>query len=164
VAVAKREIKRIGVFSAVKTLFILGGFGGFVVGIIQWAFLGIMLYGARQSGWGAGELIPGLDQIFDTGIGVLGFVLPVFGAIMGAMFGVLYGFLFAGAYNVAARLWGGLEIEVTETVVPRPIAPAAVRPQHTGPTPLPGSAPQPTDTPRRDDATERPPPPPPSFE
>lgn len=161
-AVMKREIKRVNVFSVVKTLFVLGGFGGFVIGFIQWAFLSLMLQSVRQSGLGGMDLLPGLDNVFGAGIGVLGFILPLFGAIMGAVFGVIFGFILAGVYNVAARLWGGLEIELAEIAAPQPFMPAAPHRDRTEPTPLPASTPPPAETPRRDVETDSPPPP--SFE
>ena len=48
------EVRRIGVFSAVKTLFLLGGFTGFLIGLVQWAFVGLIW-------WAGSNLSAGID-------------------------------------------------------------------------------------------------------
>lgn len=157
----KIEIKRIGLFSAIKTMFVLGGVGGFLLGILQWMMLLVIqragesmpadLYGLNQ---------PGVSELLDAGIGALGFMLPFFGGFAGAVAGVFFAAILGGVYNLAARLWGGLELETanleviaqTNAGMPRPIAPGQATPL-----PRPSSLP-PVVTPEpRSDSERRPP-------
>lgn len=135
----KTEIKRIGIFAAVKTMFVVGGVGGFILGIIQWFFL-IMLQRAGEALPGGlyGLDQPGIDELLNAGIGALGLILPFFGGFAGAIGGVFFAVILGGVYNIAARLWGGLEIETSEiTSSPIPTTPPA-RPEIPGQaTPLP---------------------------
>ncbi len=141
----KTEIKRIGLFSAIKTMFVVGGVGGFLLGIIQWMFL-LMVQRAGESlpGGLSGFDQPGMSELLDAGIGALGLILPFFGGFAGAIAGVFFAVILGGVYNVAARLWGGLEIETSEiTVTLTPAIPT--RPSMPGQaTPLPqaGAVPQ----------------------
>lgn len=157
----KIEIKRIGLFSAIKTMFVLGGVGGFLLGILQWMMLLVIqragesmpadLYGLNQ---------PGVSELLDAGIGALGFMLPFFGGFAGAVAGVFFVAILGGVYNLAARLWGGLELETanlevgaqTNAGMPRPVAPGQATPL-----PRPSSLP-PVVTPEpRSDSERRPP-------
>lgn len=150
----KYEVKRIGVFSAVKTLFVLGGFSGFILGLVQWAFLRSLWWAVVDS-----QLQPGLvdepavADALNGFMGAAGLILPFFDAILGAVMGVLGAFLLTAIYNLGARIWGGLEFELAPTSVtvqPLPLAPA--RPGEA--TPLPGTASQPAPVPpptRRND-------------
>lgn len=157
----KIEIKRIGLFSAVKTMFVLGGIGGFLLGIILWMML-LMLQRAGESMpadlYGLNQ--PGVSELLDAGIGALGFMLPFFGGFAGAVAGFFFAAILGGVYNLAARLWGGLEIETadleanaqTNTGMPRPVAPGQATPL-----PRPGALP-PVVTPEpRPDSERRPP-------
>lgn len=157
----KVEIKRIGLFSAIKTMFVLGGVGGFLLGIVQWMLL-LLIQRAGESlpGGLSGFDQPGMSELLDAGIGVLGLALPMFGGFAGAVLGVVFAGILGGFYNIAARLWGGLEIEAGEvgTVqsstasMPRPSSPGQV-------TPLPRAGVQPpVVTPEpRSDSERRPP-------
>jgi len=157
----KIEIKRIGLFSAIKTMFLLGGVGGFLLGIIQWMLL-LMIQRAGESlpGGLSGFDQPGMSELLDAGIGALGLALPFFGGFAGAVAGVFFATILGGIYNIAARLWGGLEVEASEVGVaesvtasmPRPSAPGQVTPlPHLGGQP-PVVAPEP-----RSDSERRPP-------
>lgn len=157
----KIEIKRIGLFSAIKTMFVLGGVGGFLLGIIQWMLL-MMIQRAGESMpeglYGLDQ--PGMSELLDAGIGALGMILPFFGGFAGAVAGVFFAAILGGVYNLAARLWGGLEIDTAElgtsesssAGMPRPTAPGQATPL-----PRPGSLP-PVVTPEpRSDSERRPP-------
>ena len=157
----KIEIKRIGLFSAIKTMFVLGGVGGFLLGIIQWMLL-LMIQRAGESlpGGLSGFDQPGMSELLDAGIGALGLALPFFGGFAGAVAGVFFAAILGGIYNLAARLWGGLEVEAgeigatnapTSSIMPRPVTPGQATPL-----PRPGApsvvAPEP-----RADSERRPP-------
>lgn len=157
----KIEIKRIGLFSAIKTMFVLGGVGGFLIGILQWMML-LMIQRAGESMpadlYGLNQ--PGVSELLDAGIGALGFMLPFFGGFAGAVAGVFFAAILGGVYNLAARLWGGLELETanlevgaqTTAGMPRPVAPGQATPL-----PRPSSLP-PVVTPEpRSDSERRPP-------
>lgn len=157
----KIEIKRIGLFSAIKTMFVLGGVGGFLLGIIQWMML-LMIQRAGESlpGGLSGFDQPGLSELLDAGIGALGLALPFFGGFAGAVAGVFFAAILGGIYNIAARLWGGLEVEAGElgvtnastSSIPRPSAPGQVTPLPRHGAQPPVVAPEP-----RSDSERRPP-------
>lgn len=131
------EIKRIGLFSAIKTMFVVGGVGGFLLGIMQWMLL-LMIQRAGESlpAGLSGFDQPGMTELLDAGIGALGLALPFFGGFAGAVIGVVFAIVLGGVYNIAARLWGGLEVESGElgmadsstSSIPRPSAPGQVTP------------------------------------
>jgi hypothetical protein len=121
----KTEVKRIGIFSAVKTMFLVGGVAGFLMGLLQWFFL-MMLQRAGDAlpGGMYGFDQPGMSELLDAGIGALGLILPFFGGFAGAIGGVFMAVILGGVYNIAARLWGGLEVETRE--VESPAAPVSL--------------------------------------
>lgn len=157
----KIELKRIGLFSAIKTMFVLGGVGGFLLGIIQWMML-MMIQRAGEtlpSGLSAFDQ-PGLSELLDAGIGALGLILPFFGGFAGAIGGVFFGAIWVGIYNLAARLWGGLEVEAGEmggTNAPPVATPRSLDPGQATPLPRSGSLPQSHSTEPRPDSERRPP-------
>ncbi len=139
----KIEIKRIGLFSAIKTMFVLGGVGGFLLGIIQWMML-LMIQRAGESlpAGLSGFDQPGVSELLDAGIGVLGLALPFFGGFAGAVAGVFFAAILGGVYNLAARMWGGLEVETAESGTADSSAVPMPRPPMAGqatPLPRPGS-------------------------
>lgn len=139
----KREIKRIGLFSAIKTMFVLGGVGGFMLGIMQWMML-LMIQRAGETlpGGLSGFNQPGMAELMDAGIGALGIVLPFFGGFAGAIFGTIFAVILCGVYNIAARLWGGLEFELSEATTTSPTLPLNLQPTQPGqatPLPQPGA-------------------------
>lgn len=112
------ELKRVGVFSAVKTCFVLGGATGFLTGLMMWAFLGMAIWMGQRSPFPAG--LGGqyqMENILGNVIGAIGFVFPLAGAFTGAIGGVVLGFVLSLFYNLSARFWGGLELD-WETVAP----------------------------------------------
>lgn len=156
------ELKRIGVFSAVKTMFVLGAIGGFVFGILEWAFLGFIFWGMQNAPVEAFSPYGIQPDMFSGALGgVAGVFIPIFTTMLGAVLGVCYALLFGSLYNLSARILGGLTFEATEivrvssqVVVPVPSTPAGAEtplPSVQSPPPL---APEP---PRRDDDDNEPP-------
>jgi hypothetical protein len=137
----KLEIKRIGLFSAIKTMFVLGGVGGFLLGIIQWMFLAmIQRAGEALPGGLYGLDQPGVSELLDAGIGALGLILPFFGGFAGAVAGVFFATILGGVYNLAARMWGGLELETADVQMSERMTVPVSRPTAPGEaTPLPRS-------------------------
>lgn len=137
------ELKRIGLFSAIKTMFLLGGFGGFLLGMVQWAALWVM-YGVIRN-------LPetaGLPQAFELELllgsigGAGGIFFPLSGGFVGSIAGVVAAFLLGGLYNIAARIWGGLEFEWDEVKATAAVTTPIQAPVRAGePTPLPGTMP-----------------------
>lgn len=152
---AKYEIKRIGVFSAVKTYFLLGGFAGFLLGLVQWAFLRSIWWAIVDSQFQSGIVDqPAVAEALNGFMGVAGLILPFFDAILGAVLGVVGAFMLSAMYNLGARIWGGLEFELAPTsTAAQTVLLAPARPGEA--TPLPGtvspSEPAPPPPPRRDD-------------
>jgi hypothetical protein len=157
----KIELKRIGVFSGVKTLFVLGGVAGFLIGLMEWMLLA-MISGAT------GDLSSGLNGLDQTGlsdliaggIGALGLFLPLFSAFAGAVGGVVFGTILIGCYNVISRVIGGVEVEWSEVETQAHASFAPSRSSSPGAaTPLPSSMPSPTPptTPPTSEPERRPP-------
>lgn len=128
------EIRRIGVFSATKTLFLLGGFTGFLLGLVQWAFLGLIWSVSRDLPAGLDlQGRAGFDDLLGGAIGAVSMFLPIMGGFMGAIGGAIMGFLLSWLYNLSVRFWGGLELEwetiqTVMSVVPTPRAPGEQTP------------------------------------
>ena len=160
----KHEVKRIAVFSAVKTLFLLGGCSGFLLGLAHWVLL--------RAVWRAGlnaVLQPGLldqpeiEDMLGGVVGAAGLIFPFIGAMVGAVTGVVAAIVLSIVYNFGARLWGGLELDLAaSTPMTKPVLLSPTRPGEA--TPLPGGpatreTSSPPTVPSRDDnpPTERPP-------
>lgn len=139
------ELKRIGVFSAVKTLFLVGTVGGFLCGIIEWMVLSVIFSIGATGPFGA--LLQdetGMGQMMSTGMGVMAILLPIFGGFAGAVSGVIFGFLMAGIYNTGARMWGGLELEWNpQAAASAPASPSYGAPAAQATPPQPGPKPEP---------------------
>jgi hypothetical protein len=138
----KYELKRIGVFSLAKTLFLVGGISGFVIGILEWILIGLIFWASRNAPIDPGLFgQSGMGDLVGAGIGAIGFFLPIIGAIGGAVGGVVFGFILGVVYNLSARMWGGIELEWGQ-----PAAAAMVKTAPTPPaaraeaTPLPDSS------------------------
>ena len=138
------EVRRIAVFSAVKTLFLLGGFTGFLMGLVQWAFMGLIFW--AQSNLPSGfdlQRQSGLEDMLGGAIGTISMFFPVVGAFTGAVGGAILGFFLALVYNLGVRFWGGLEFEweaVEAVTQARPIPRA---PGEQTPLPITRAVPQP---------------------
>jgi hypothetical protein len=133
----KIEVKRVGLFSTVKTLFVLGGVAGFMFGVVEWMFLAMIAsVGESLPGGLSGFDQAGMMDMLGAGIGALGIMLPLVGGFAGAVAGVFFGGILTGIYNIAARLWGGLEVDWTE--VTETTSAPVLRPSYPGQaTPLP---------------------------
>jgi hypothetical protein len=139
--VVKHSIQRIGVFSTVRTLFVVGGVVGFLVGLLEWAFLTVLSRAGSDLAGGLGGIDPELaGEILGAGVAALGVFLPFVGGFAGAFGGALFGLVIVGSYNLLARLWGGIELELAaadsqpSVVLPGPPASSS---GHDAATPLP---------------------------
>jgi len=159
------ELKRIGIFSAVKTLFLLGGCAGFLLGILQWAIFFVMYAGIQELS--STMDIPSsfeLETLFSTLGGAGGIFFPLSGGFIGSILGILSGLILGGLYNVATRIWGGLEFEYGEVTpaqsakvaTPAPTQPGTVTPLPTARLEPPPPPPEP-ETPKDDDDDSSPP-------
>ena len=121
----KYEMKRVGIFSVIKIAFILGGAAGFLGGL----FAG-MIFAAIGSMFSSMGLPPEMSEIggLAGGMGLaMVFILPFVYGFIGAVFAAIYGAIGGGLYNLAARMFGGLEWEMAP--VEGAGRPAAVPPQ-----------------------------------
>jgi hypothetical protein len=136
------EVKRIGVFSVVKTLFLLGGFSGFVFGLLEWGMVNFIWWAGQNAPVQPGLFgQPGAEELLGDAIGVVGIILPFIGAIGGAVSGVIGGFVLTGLYNLGARIWGGFEVQL-ESSSSAPDQALPLGPSRPGEaTPLPGEGP-----------------------
>ena len=158
----KIELKRIGIFSGVKTLFVLGGVGGFLIGIVEWMLLAMVTSAT-------GDLSSGLNGLDQTGlsdlvagsVGALGLFLPLFSAFAGAIGGVVFGTVLIGCYNLVSRVIGGVEVEWSEveTQTHSTIAASRSALSRDAATPLPTAppAPMPPSAPPKSEPERRPP-------
>ncbi|MEW5874206.1 MAG: DUF3566 domain-containing protein [Candidatus Zixiibacteriota bacterium] len=132
----RHEIRRIGMLSTIKTLFVVGGACGFAIGLLQWFFLQSLLSYSYSSTMQS-ELtgMPGMPDLVGMA-GSVAWILPLIGGAGGAATGIVIGVIVALVYNVAARIWGGIEIELRPCdAVAKPIAIPVARSGET--TPLP---------------------------
>ena len=134
----KYEVKRVAVFSAVKTLFLLGGFSGFVLGLLQWVVLRMIWWVGLNAPFQPGLLDqPEVQDMFGEIVGTAGLILPFAGAMAGAVVGVVAAILLSAVYNLGARIWGGLELHLTTTApASKAVLLSPARPGEA--TPLPG--------------------------
>jgi hypothetical protein len=155
--VRRMELRRIGVFSTIKTSFLVGGLSGLILGVFQWGLLGAILASLQDAPSVEGEMLEqaGIGGLLGPGLGAWGVFLPLIGAIGGVVGGVIGGFFLAVLYNLSARLWGGLEMDWSEmSPAARSFVTSGVAPFGSV-TPLPGEvAPGRTSGERSDD--ERP--------
>lgn len=112
----KYEIRSIGLWSFVKISFFLNLALGFLVGLLFAMMLGFVMTVSSQ--------FPMLQQT-ETGlegmsVGAMLFLFPIMIAFTMAVFHTIIGAVGVILYNFAARLLGGLEMALEETVVPSP--------------------------------------------
>lgn len=141
----KYEIKRVGVFSAAKTCFLMGGFSGFLTGLFYWLIFRMIWWAGMNSPLRSGLLDqPGMEDALSGLVGFAGLILPFFGAIGGAVSGVVGAVLLTAVYNLGARIWGGLEMELVATApAAKTVLLAPARPGEATPLPGGGSTPEP---------------------
>lgn len=152
------EVRRLGMLSMVKTLFLIGGASGFVAGVLQWLFLQSLFsysYSATMQGdFGSMAGMPNLMEIF----GALAWILPLIGGAGGAATGVVMGVVITLFYNLGARIWGGVELELRAVESGTQIAALPVAPRgESTPLPITGTTPPPSSPPPADAPAARPP-------
>jgi hypothetical protein len=100
------ELRSIGIWSLIRVSFFFNLVVGFLMGLIYVPiFLLISALGQMgPSHWGGGLYAP------EMGPWVLW--LPIIGAILTAIFHTLFGVILTIAYNIIARLFGGLELNL----------------------------------------------------
>jgi hypothetical protein len=154
----QHEIRRIGILSAAKTFLVIGGACGFVGGLMQWFFLqSIISYGYSAAMEGDLGGMSGFPDVFGI-IGSLAWILPLIGGVAGSATGIVMGVVVALVYNLASRVWGGIELELRR-VGPTPITLIVPAARQGEATPLPGApAPMPTPPPHPQERTTSPPP------
>jgi hypothetical protein len=152
----KYEVKRVAVFSAAKTFFLIGGFTGFLMGFVHWAFLRMLWWAGTNSPLQSGLLDqPEVAEMLGGIVGAAGLILPFVGAMGGAVIGAVAAILLSAIYNLGSRVWGGLEVELAATAqTAKPVLMAPARPGEA--TPLPGSSPETMPPPPKRDDNEPP--------
>ncbi|MEE8576585.1 MAG: DUF3566 domain-containing protein [candidate division Zixibacteria bacterium] len=150
------ELRSVGVWSSIKICFFLNliiGFGaGFAYALVFYLFVAV------QPTLG---LFDGGMDLPEESIGSLLIVLPFFFACGNALFGTIIVALLASFYNLAARLVGGLDLELQvndfESVRQEPGPETA----NSMPQTIPVQAARPVPTARRNSTIQPLPPPPP---
>ena len=156
------EMKRVAIFSAVKTFFLLGGFAGFVMGFMHWAMLRLIWWAGVNAPFQSGILgQPEVADMLGGIVGAAGLILPFLGAMGGAVTGAVGAMLLAAVYNTGARIWGGLELELSPTSqAAKPVLLTPARPGEATPLPTsastPEASPSPTPVPDRNAPPDRP--------
>ncbi len=147
------ELKSIGIWPVIKVGFFLHLILGFISGLLYAPFIMMSL---------AMGLSPELQALGlgtdSSALGLLLIVMPIMFAVGGAIFGTLFGMIAALAYNLIARIVGGLEFSFATIGEVRPVTPT-----QTAPPPPPPSY-EPTAPPPDRPATPPPPPPPPTYQ
>jgi hypothetical protein len=108
----KFELKAIGYWSLIKISFIVNLIVGFIVGLFVAIFVGMMLSLVEYIG---GEFMG--PSFFREEMPPVGFLLvfyPFMFAFFGAVFNTTLYVIIAFIYNIAAKLVGGIEIELNE--------------------------------------------------
>jgi hypothetical protein len=118
------EIRKIHVWSVMKVAFVIFGVLGLIVGlfyIIFFAFMGRMMELAAPQEFGR------MAGLFG---GALGVIAAFFLAVFYAVFGSLMTAFLVGIYNLLARGFGGIELQLEAQSPPvqqsPPLPPAAV--------------------------------------
>ncbi|MFH2054861.1 MAG: DUF3566 domain-containing protein [bacterium] len=121
----KLELKRIGVWSAIKVTFLLSLVIGFAVGIL-YALLIMMMMAIPMSQMP--DDFPGISGMFVGGVMLV--ILPILMSIFMAIVNTVGAALAALIYNLVVKMIGGLELEFAEVkaVVMQPVARTATPP------------------------------------
>jgi hypothetical protein len=112
----KHEVLRVEPRSALRVGFLIGLLGGFVFGLFE-----VLFFRALSSGGGRALLPPEAQELVNSSGGGLVLVALVTGLIS-SLVCALAGGLTAVFYNLGARLFGGIEVSLSE---PPPAMPAA---------------------------------------
>jgi len=146
------EVKSLGAWAFVKVSFFLNLIIGFIFGLLYAGFMGLVIAATSALPFEEVGQMP-----FDAeAIGPMFLVLlPIIFAVGGAIFHTLFGLIIIGAYNLIAKLVGGLEmtLDPVEQVQPVHTQPVQVAPPYQPPPPPPPPA---TDRPPSDSNPETP--------
>ncbi|MCX6834727.1 MAG: hypothetical protein NTW07_06260 [candidate division Zixibacteria bacterium] len=107
------EIKSLGIWSFVKVSFFLHLVIGFVLGLFYAALL-MMVFAVASSA--PLDEMGGLPFDLQAVGPLLMIILPIAMAVGGAVFGTLFGVLVVAAYNLIARMAGGVEFDFEPVV------------------------------------------------
>jgi Na+/proline symporter len=113
----KYEVLRVKPRSALRVGFWVGLLGGFVFGLLE-----VLFFRAMSAGGGGDVLPAGAQELVNSGGGGLLLVAVVTSLISSLVF-ALAGALTAVFYNLGARLFGGIELFLSEPPV-EPTRPA----------------------------------------
>ncbi len=139
----KFELKKIGVWSAIKVTFLISLVVGFAVGILYALFfLALMSIPMNQMP----DDFPGMSGMFVGGIMLI--IMPIMMSIFMAIINTIGAALSALVYNLVVKMVGGLELDLAE------IKPVLVQPVvATTPSPPPYEPPAPPSEPERPDSS-----------
>jgi hypothetical protein len=108
----KHEVLRVEPRSAMRIGFLLGLLGGFVFGLLE-----VLFFRALSGAAGGGMLPPEAQALVSSGAGALILVALVTSLISSLIF-ALAGGLTAVFYNFGVRLFGGIELFLSEPPPP----------------------------------------------
>lgn len=107
----KFELKRIGVWSAIKVSFFIWGMLGFIGGI----YMALMMPVLINMMGSLGTMPPDMQDIGPFAL----FFLPIMYSLMAAVFGTVLTAILTGFFNLICRLLGGIELDLeSETIQP----------------------------------------------
>jgi hypothetical protein len=123
-----KTVKKIGIWSLVKFNAVIGAVFGLIVGVIYSLIMMIMGSMIARISAGAGMDSSGMNPgAFAAGFGIFGIILmPVLYAIFGAIGGAVMGL----CWNLAAKLTGGIEVVIEDSLAPvAPVQTVSEQPQ-----------------------------------
>jgi hypothetical protein len=148
------ELKSLGPWAFIKVSFFLNLVIGFILGVLYAGLMGLVMAVASTSPFGEFGPMPFDGEAIG---GVVLLAIPFIFAIGGAIFHTFLGLIVVGAYNLIARMVGGLEMTLEPVDIAQPVQTQPAPPTYQIPPPPPapqqGTAPVPPPPP----ATEQPP-------
>jgi hypothetical protein len=119
----KCELKRLGLWSVVKISFVVNLVLGFLLGIFYALFIMMLAFAPMT------YMPRDFDSDFPMAVGgVMMIILPIFMAGIAAVMNTILALIGALVYNLAAKLFGGLECEL-EVLGGATVTPATESPQ-----------------------------------
>jgi ABC-type multidrug transport system permease subunit len=122
----KFELKSIGYWSVIKISFVINLVVGACIGLFVGTFFGLIMSFASQMGGMGG--MSGMDiPMFENGgpASILVVIMMVFlYGFMGAIFNTILAIIITFVYNMASRLLGGVELELSQMQL-QPVMPNA---------------------------------------
>jgi len=111
----KYELKRIGIWSAIKIGFLIWGLLGFLFGIYMALMMPVLITMLGSLGTFPGDL----DAVTPVAL----IFLPFMYSFMSAVVGSILSAIVAGFYNLISRLMGGIEVDLEgDTIHPLSIS------------------------------------------